>query len=89
MTHIRLPSLKVRTSAFQAEDAGFKSRGSHFMGRYTVIGSGPDCKSGAFGFCWFKSNPTHCVYIDENIPTRYNIYETIVCTYMCSAFGLL
>ena len=29
-TVIRLPSLKVRTSAFQAEDAGFKSRGGHY-----------------------------------------------------------
>lgn len=35
------------------------------MGRYTVIGSGPDCKSGAFGFCWFKSNSAHCVYVSE------------------------
>ena len=29
-TVLWLPSLKVRTSAFQAEDAGFKSRGSHY-----------------------------------------------------------
>lgn len=28
-------------------------------GRYTVIGSGPDCKSGTFGFCWFKSSSSH------------------------------
>ena len=36
------------------------------MGRYTIIGSGPDCKSGAFGFCWFKSNPAHfCLRVRE------------------------
>ena len=29
------------------------------MGRYSVAGSGPDCKSGAFGFCWFKSSSPH------------------------------
>ncbi len=29
-TVLWLPSLKVRTSAFQAEDAGFKSRGGHY-----------------------------------------------------------
>ncbi len=31
MPAIRSPSLKVRTPAFQAGDAGFKSRGDHYM----------------------------------------------------------
>ena len=29
------------------------------MGRYTVIGSGTDCKSVAFGLWRFKSSPAH------------------------------
>lgn len=34
-----------------------------YTGRYTVIGSGPDCKSGVFGFWEFKSLSSH----DKNI----------------------
>ena len=40
---IRLPSLKVRTSAFQAENAGFKSRGGHCG--YSTMASTADCGS--------------------------------------------
>lgn len=29
------------------------------MGRYSVTGSAPDCKSGAERLSWFKSNPAH------------------------------
>ena len=48
------PSLKVRTSAFQAENAGFKSRGGHYGDR-SSSGRAVDC--GSTG-CEFESRRT-------------------------------
>ena len=39
------------------------------MRRYTVCGSGPDCKSGVSQFTWFDSKTAHqsyCRYNDNN-----------------------
>ena len=42
-------------------DQESRPRGTHWsnLGRYPVIGSGPDCKSGGFGLWGFKSLPAH------------------------------
>ena len=45
--------------------AGSSNLSISTKGRYTVIGSGPDCKSGGFGFWEFKSLPAHFVPIAE------------------------
>lgn len=43
MTRAWPPSLKVRTSAFQAENAGFNSRGGHCG--YSIMASTAECGS--------------------------------------------
>ena len=46
MPAIRSPSLKVRTPAFQAGNAGFKSRGDHHTARIVVVRQTVDLLTG-------------------------------------------
>lgn len=62
MARKRLSSLKVRTSAFQAENAGFKSRESHY-GDCSSSGRAVDC--GSTG-CEFESRRAPYGQVNRN-----------------------
>ena len=49
----------VESPPFQGGIYGFKPHTHHHYGRVVEWSITPDCKSGAFGLRWFKSNLSH------------------------------
>ena len=73
-----------RLTAFRSNVCGARSVSGSFqemhMGKYSVAGSGADCKSVAFGFGWFDSIFPHFATIAqqvEQLPCKQDVPGSI------------